>query len=290
VRRLVSRAFALALLVPVTLLLGACVFAPDRAPFEVDGATRGVIALDVPAEYELAVWRSGPADAWPVIYVHGTPGSAGAFRSYLADPVEGTRSIAYDRPGFGETTPKRVVPSFQEQAAAIEPLLETGDTGERPILVGHSLGGPIVARAAADYPQRVGGLVILAGSLDPALEKPEWFNYLADFPLVRPFIGSALRHANDEIMSAREHAELLDSVIHRVTCPVVVIHGTRDSLVSYDNVEYMRTAFTNAESVRVITLEGVRHFIPWSHEQTVREAIESLIAPAGTRDEPGTAG
>jgi len=91
-------------------------------------------------------------------------------------------------------------------------------------------------------------------------------------------------------MSAREHAELLDSVIHRVTCPVVVIHGTRDSLVSYDNVEYMRTAFTNAESVRVITLEGVRHFIPWSHEQTVREAIESLIAPAGTRDEPGTAG
>jgi len=132
VRRLVSRAFALALLVPVTLLLGACVFAPDRAPFEVDGATRGVIALDVPAEYELAVWRSGPADAWPVIYVHGTPGSAGAFRSYLADPVEGTRSIAYDRPGFGETTPKRGGPSFQEQAAALSGTRWAGRSSRVP--------------------------------------------------------------------------------------------------------------------------------------------------------------
>jgi pimeloyl-ACP methyl ester carboxylesterase len=266
--------------IPLLLVLGACVLMPSRAPFDVQGATKTTLELSQPP-YELAVWESGAAAGVRVIYVHGTPGSARSFRHYLRDPIDGTRSVAYDRPGFGETEPNDSLVSFEAQARAIEPLLEPSDNGHWPVLVGHSLGGPIIARAAADFPERIGALVILSGSLDPALEKPQWFNYAADFPLIRPFIGSAMRHANDEIMAAREQTEALDEVIQRVRCPVVIVHGTEDSLVPYENVAYMREAFGNAASVEVIPLDGQGHFIPWTHELEIRSAIRSALHAMG---------
>lgn len=275
-KRIILRVTVALLSIPVVLFLGACVLLPPRGPLQVEGATRSTIGLEA-IPYELAVWESGDAGGVRVIYVHGTPGSAGSFKSYLGEPADGTRTVAYDRPGFGETEPRQSLVSFEAQARAIEPLLEPSEDGRWPVLVGHSLGGPIIARAAADYPDRVGALVILSGSVDPSLEKPMWFNYVAEFPVIRPFIGSSLRHSNDEIMSAGEQTSKLDEVIRRVRCPVVIVHGTDDSLVPYENVSYMRQAFANASSVQVVTLEGVGHFIPWTHEREVRRAIRSAI-------------
>jgi len=94
-------------------------------------------------------------------------------------------------------------------------------------------------------------------------------------------MGSSLGHSNDELMAAPEQTELLDEVLARVTCPVVIVHGTKDSLVPYANVEYMRSAFVNAASIDIVTLDGADHFIPWTHVQAIRDAIESLVFSDG---------
>jgi len=114
----------------------------------------------------VAYLAAGDPEGPRLIFVHGTPGDCGAWLDYLADPVPGWESLAIDRPGFGASDPPGAVASLQLQAAAIEPLL-VERRGRWPILIGHSLGGPIVARVATDDPTRVGGLLIVAGNLAP---------------------------------------------------------------------------------------------------------------------------
>ena len=164
VSRVARRIALLSCAASAALLLGACLLVPGAEPMSIEGVTRDTLKLDDPPSSEIATWTVGDEEALSLIYVHGTPGSASAFRRYLRDPIPDTRTIAYDRPGFGETEPRDPVVSFEAQARVIEPLLRPSEDGRWPILVGHSLGGPIIARAAADYPDRVGGLVIVAGS------------------------------------------------------------------------------------------------------------------------------
>ena len=88
-----------------------------------------------------------------MILVHGTPGSATAWTDYLLSPPPGIELVALDRPGFGSSAPDGAVTRLADQAAAVAALLPTND---RPVvLLGHSLGGAVVARVAADHPQIV---------------------------------------------------------------------------------------------------------------------------------------
>ncbi len=236
-----------------------------------DGAAVAVSAVRTPASLVT------DPDARPIIYVHGTPGDALNWERFLRDPVGGAPSIAIDRPGFGRSTP-RAVTSFADQAAALRPWLV-----DRPILVGHSLGGPIIARAVADDPDAVGALVIVAGSLDPELEQLKWYNEAMDLAAVRLFFPEALRVSNDEVMAAKAETAALAEVLDRVRCPVVIVHGTRDSLVPYANVAYMERSFVNASRVETHTLTGADHFIIWSHIPSVRDAIEQAARLASER-------
>jgi pimeloyl-ACP methyl ester carboxylesterase len=227
---------------------------------------------------EAGVERSaaGPAR---IVYVHGTPGDANAWNSFLREPVMGCESIALDRPGFGKTG-GRAVPSFAEQAAAFAPLLldPAGDDRRPTVLVGHSLGGPIVAAAAALWPEKVAGIVIVAGSLDPALEAPEWYNEVLAWPVVSWIAPRELTNSNEEIFGAVDETRWLSMRLDQVRCPVTVVHGEDDDLVPVENVAFMRRAFVNAKGVRAVVLEGENHFIPWTAEGVLREEIGRMVA------------
>jgi pimeloyl-ACP methyl ester carboxylesterase len=76
--------------------------------------------------------------------------------------------------------------SLRMQSACLAPLLRLGKSAKKPILVGHSLGGPVAARLAMDYPDEVGGLILVAPSIDPELEKKN--GIVPSVPLSR-FVG-----------------------------------------------------------------------------------------------------
>ena len=118
------------------------------------------LGLAAPLLTTLSVLRAGDAHAARLILVHGTPGSATAWADYLLNPPPGFEVLALDRPGFGRSEPESAVTSLAAQAAAVLALMP--DDGRPVILLGHSLGGPIVARVAADHPSRVTALVLLA--------------------------------------------------------------------------------------------------------------------------------
>lgn len=232
----------------------------------------------VAGNLRVSMLSRGPATARRIIFVHGTPGSATAWEHYVAKPLPGTESVAIDRPGFGETRPRDAVPSLRAQAAAIAPLLVQRG-GRWPILVGHSLGGPIVAQVAVDYPGKVGALLILAGAFDPGLERINPMQHVGEWPVVRGLLSSSMRNANRELLALKPQLEALAPRLAGIGCDVAVIHGTKDNLVPHANVAFLERHLTGAP-LKVETLTGQNHFIVWNEEARVRTALARLLAQA----------
>jgi len=218
---------------------------------------------------------TGPA----VIFVHGSPGSLSAFIHFLGDTSLTSRAllITADRPGFGYSNFGNAEPSMKEQAAALKPLLERFKNNKPLILVGHSLGGPVIARMAMDYPDLVDGLIIVAGSVDPELEPNEtWFRA----PLATPFLSwilpRSMRASNEEIYQAKPELERMLPLWKNITCPVIVIQGTKDSLVPAGNADFAKKMLVNAP-VEVVMIEGMDHFVPWSNPELIHDAIVKMM-------------
>lgn len=219
-----------------------------------------------------------------LLFVHGTPGRWSDFVHFLAEPPlqRDAYLVALDRPGWGTSpfvqAPRRV--TLGSQSRSIGPLLERLDAesgGCGVVLVGHSLGGSLVARLAMDYPQWVNGMVILAGSIDPQLGKPRWYNTLAAIPPIRWLTPDMLAHANTEIMPL--HADLLEMQPRweQVRMPVTFIQGGVDRLVAPENVAFARAVLKPAQ-LRVIEVPEEGHFLLWDRPQMVTDAIVDMLA------------
>jgi len=170
------------------------------------------------------------------------------------------------------------VTRLADQAAAVSALMPPDD---RPVvLLGHSLGGAVVARVAADHPGRVGALVLLAASLDPALETIHPMQCLGAWPPIRALLPRAIRNANAELMALKPELQALDDVLPRITAKVVIVHGTDDDLVPVANVPFMQARLRGARCVEVVMLEGRNHFLPWNSEAAVRDAIRVALEPS----------
>ena len=229
--------------------------------------------------WNIPVYHAGDTNGPRVIFVHGTPGHAREWRQFLSEPMKGFEYVAIDRPGFGESTPRRVAPSLADQAQVVEALLEPR-CGMKPILVGHSLGGPIVARVAAEQPDRVGALVIISGALDPSLERVNPLQYVGAMFPISSLLPRNLREANRELMPLKGQLTELEGMLDRITCPVVIMHATNDGLVPYANVAYMVDHLVNARSVEVMTLQDGNHFLPWKKKPDVDVAIKRAVTLA----------
>lgn len=224
--------------------------------------------------YLIAGDRAGPR----VLLVHGTPGSAEGWTDYLLAPPPGVEVLALDRPGFGRSGPRVAVTSLAAQAAAVAALLP--QDGRAAVLVGHSLGGAIVARVAAEQPRRVGALVLLAASLDPRLEKVQGLQRIAAGPLLRTLLPRAIRNANAELIALRSELHELAGLLDRIRVPVLIVHGDADPLVPAANVAYTRAHLSAARCCATRLLPGHNHFLPWQAEGDVRQAIGWALAAA----------
>jgi pimeloyl-ACP methyl ester carboxylesterase len=286
VRRRVT--FLVAALAALLLVVGALLRMMDGMfetaqgirDLEAAGLTRRSVAG--PPGFTLSYFQAGDPARGRVVYCHGTPGDADAWSRYLLEPVGGMGSIAYDRPGFGRTTPLRALPGLTDQAAALRPFLE--GPGPKPILVGHSLGGPIIVRAALDHPELVGGLVIAAGDLDPDLEEWLWYNRLADTWPARLLIPGAMSRSNDELKPIKTDLQTMAERLGELRVPVILVHSTDDSLVPYANVDFMRRSFPRGTIRRVARFTDKDHFVVWNAADTVRAAVQELADLAAATD------
>jgi pimeloyl-ACP methyl ester carboxylesterase len=107
----------------------------------------------------LDVRVSGPADGFPLVFHHGTPGGATPSRALeRAVHAHGLRLVTTARPGYGGSSPqpgRRVVDVAADTAAVMD-----GMGASRCLVAGWSGGGPHALACGARLPAAAGVLVI----------------------------------------------------------------------------------------------------------------------------------
>ena len=219
----------------------------------------------------------GNRNGSPVLFLHGTPGSWSAFGPYLSDSQLAGRlnMVAVDRPGFGRSDYGNLLPSLSEQSLLLKPLLDRLAQTCRVTLVGHSLGAPLAVRMAMDFPDKIGALVLVAPSLDPDLEKPRWYNNLADYQVVGWLLPTELVLANHEVMVLPQELEKMVPLWATLDLPITVIQGQKDKLVSPENADFAEKMVPRG--LRVVRLEEAGHFVLWNQPDLIKSEILHLL-------------
>ena len=233
--------------------------------------------------------ETGARDAKPlVIFIHGSPGDWRGWVEFLTDPDLTARPhlIAVDRPGFGGSGAGRAERSLTQQCRDIAPLLDRASPGQRVVLVGHSFGGPVACRLAIVHPHQVTDLIVLAGSIDPNQEKTKWYQYPAEWAIIRWMVPNELVTANREIRALKagltEMLPLWPNIHQRVT----VIQGEADTLVPPANADFAQRTMTNAEPLDIIRIPRMNHFLPWKHFDLIKDAILKHIGLPSSDQHP----
>lgn len=118
----------------------------------------------------------GPA----IVFIHGLCGQLRNFAYLpLAELAQTHRVVLIDRPGSGYSTraPQRDA-AIAWQANVVAQVIDKLSL-DRPLVVGHSLGGAVSLMLALDHPQRVGALALIAPATQPVSEVPAPFRALA---------------------------------------------------------------------------------------------------------------
>ena len=212
-----------------------------------------------------------------VVFIHGSPGSWKDFSAYLTTDslLDHFDMVSIDRPGFGYSDYGLAEPSLKNQAFLMSEVLKKFDH-QRKILVGHSLGGPVIARIAVDEPEQAQGLLFLAPSIDPEMEKFEWFR-----PLIQTWLGDLITPtdfwvSNEEIVTLKGELEAFLPLWSEIRIPCIVVHGTKDTFVPVENADFAKRMIVDS-LITVKYLEGVHHFIPWTHAPVIVDSIKELV-------------
>ncbi len=217
-------------------------------------------------------------DTFPTLFfVHGSPGGWNAFERYMQDKdlLSKYRMIAVDRPGFGYSN-FGDAKNLDDQSKLISPLVKSFQNGKPMYAIGHSLGGPMIVKLQMDNENLFTGLVFLAAAVDPDEEKPERWRFMLNGSFLQYFLPGAFRPSNEELVYLKTDLKYLDKEWDKITCPVWIIHGDKDTFVPVGNVEYAKKKLAKAKSVEVKILPGAKHFIPWEQYDDIKEVLMGL--------------
>jgi pimeloyl-ACP methyl ester carboxylesterase len=236
----------------------------------------------------------------PLLLVHGFTDTSRSF-SLLTPHLPGRRLIMPDLRGHGGSSAGQgfAVASFADDIAGLIRRLRL----DRPVVVGHSLGGMVSIALAARYPELIGGLVILASTLKPdfgsdhplidgvtALRDPispsdpfyDWWH--ACQPVVpRAFLAGLAKDAS-AIPTARWRAILeevrstdLTAAARIVQVPTLIIAGGRDPLFGPAHQQSMAEAIAGS---RLVWAQDCGHNPHWEDPAFVANATAGMFPAA----------
>jgi pimeloyl-ACP methyl ester carboxylesterase len=240
---------------------------------------------------------SGDSQDLLLVFIHGSPGSWDNFDYFLQqkDLINKVQMVSFDRLGYGKSKETslqfkmhhsyhlQAEVSLTNHAMSIANCLKQNFPQQKWILLGHSYGGPVVAKIAMiekklnpEGNQKITHLVLVASSIDPSLEKKEWFNSLAENPVIQWILPESFVISNIEILALEQELTNMIPDWVKITVPTTIVHGKKDSLVPFDNVEFAKRHLVHSQ-VKIFENEEWNHFIPWNQKEALTQILLSIL-------------
>jgi pimeloyl-ACP methyl ester carboxylesterase len=280
----------------------------DRATLESRYAASPADFVEV-AGVRLHVRDSGPKDAPPLILLHGFGGSLHSWEPWAQALSTQFRVIRYDQPGAGLSAPDPTGDYTDERGMVVLAALMDRLGVARASLIGHSMGGRLAWRFAAESPQRVDKLVLVApdGFASPGFEygKPPEVGLAVKamrhvLPKAVLKMSLAPAYANPDTMTdalATRYHELLlapgardamiarmqqlvlkepPPILARITAPTLLLWGAQDAMIPVANAADYQRALPDA---RLVTLPGVGHLPQEEAPAESLAAVQAFLRP-----------
>jgi len=253
----------------------------------------------------------GPADAPPVVLLHGITGHARVWDHLAERLAPRHRVLVLDQRGHGDSDPApdddyRVGTMADDVAAFVGSLRL-----DRFALLGHSMGGRIAIKYAADHAARLERLVIvdigpdinLAGlqrvrdmmaNAPERIESEEWAveyirraNPLQDVDMLRERVRHGLRRApdgeltwkyakglRDMMREGRRDAVDLWEPLPRIPCPTLIVRGAESDILSAEVAKKMAERLPDG---RVVEIAGAGHTVPADRPEEFVRQIRAFL-------------
>lgn len=246
-------------------------------------------------KFKVQTWTQG--DGPPLLYLHGWDGLSG-WPTWLDELAKSFRVVVAQHPGYGSSTGIGDLADFLDLSLYYLDFIEAVGM-DRPIVVGHSLGGNIAAEMAAVSPPSVGKLVLVAptGLWDPGnpvadifamtpseRRKATWYD---DEDAERKGYFKVPKTDRQKGLAGIEVARSLSTAakflfpipdkglkkrIHRVKSPTLLLWGADDEIVPATYGKLFRKMIPNSKLVKIRKA---------GHHPLIEQSVKSIDAILG---------
>ena len=220
-----------------------------------------------------------------LVFLHGWGQNIKMMESLAKPFCKKYNVLIIDLPGFGDSAEPKEVWSIYDYSEMVNELLKELKINN-PILIGHSFGGKISLAYAIKYnPKKI---VLLASPYKKNIKKPtlkmKVYKTVKKIPLLNKLEGFVKNHVGStDYKNASEmmkkilvnHVNLdLTEELKNIKCPTLLIWGTNDNAVSYEDGKELEKLIPNAG---LVTYEGCTHYAYLERlDQTIR-VLNSFI-------------
>ena len=205
---------------------------------------------------------------YSLIFLHGWGQNIEMMISLAKPFIKKNKVLLIDLPGFGLSEEPKTVWELNDYADMVHELVKELKM-KNVVLIGHSFGGKISICYSLKYDTKK--LVLLASPYKKKIKKEDiktkLLKVLKKVPLlnklegyVKKHVGSTdYRNASDmmrKILVKHVNTDLTDEV-KNIKCPTVLVWGTNDEAVSYEDALELEKLIPNAG---LVTYEGCTHY------------------------------
>jgi pimeloyl-ACP methyl ester carboxylesterase len=236
-----------------------------------------------------------------VVFVHGWTCDLTSWSEQLPAFAGKVRTIAVDLPGHGRSDKPEIAYSMDLFARAVDAVLR--DAGvERAVLVGHSMGTPVVRQLARLFPRKAMAIVAVDGALRGyAMSTEQKKAFLGSYegpdfrekqrkavesmftaattPAVREKVAAVMLAAPQNVLVSAMRGMLDESIWgdDPIPCPVLAIHA-RSPHWGPDYQAYVKKL---RPDVQFRMLDGVGHFLMLEKPRTFNRIVLAFLDKLG---------
>lgn len=194
--------------------------------------------------FECVGERSGP----DYVLVHGIGVSAKAYGPTAVELVEHSDVLLVDLPGYGRSPRPDIDMTIADHAKVLSDFLADRNL-DHPLVVGHSMGTQVVAELAADYPDQIGHIALIAPVIVPeARSLPGAARLLLRNGRLEPLSVTAMAVQDylfgagiPYMMQQTKHllGARIEELAEQITAKTLVICGDTDPIVPLEWGQYL---------------------------------------------------